>query len=176
MSARLHEISTPNGERMVFLQSAADTRGELLDIEAHYPPHSPMPPEHYHPSQHERFEIVRGVYRASIGGEERTYRAGDVFEIPAGIPHWMHNISDEPGQLRWQIRPALNTQAFFEIFFKLANEGKSTPKNPPNLLQLAVILDAYRGEFVATSPPLVVQRIVFGMLAPLGRMVGLKAR
>ena len=175
MTDPAREITNSKGDRLVFLRTAADTQGELLEMEAHYRPHSPMPPEHFHPQQHERFEIVRGEYRARIGGEERRYRAGDVFEIPPGVPHWMHNTSDEPGQLLWQIRPALRTEDMFHILFGLARDGKTKANGAPSLLQLAVILRAYRAEFVATSPPPAVQRIVFGLLAPIGRLLGYSA-
>jgi len=160
---------------MVFLRTAADTHGELLEMEAHYRPHSPMPPEHFHPRQRERFEVVRGEFRARIGAEDWTYRAGDVFEIPAGMPHWMHNVSDEPGLLLWQVRPALRTEDMFRILFGLARDGKTKANGAPGLLQLAVILSTYRTEFVATSPPPAVQRLVFGALAPIGRLLGLSA-
>ncbi len=166
------EIINSNGDRVVFLKTGTDTRGELLEIEAHYRPHSPMPPAHFHPRQHERFEIVRGEYHANVGGEERTYRPGDVFEIPPGVSHWMHNVSDEPGQLLWQVRPALRTEDMFRILFGLTREGKTNASGAPKLLQLAVIMQTYREEFVVTSPPPAVQRVVFGLLAPIGRLLG----
>lgn len=172
MADSAREITNSKGDRIVFLKTAADTRGALLEMEAHYRPHSPMPPAHFHPHQHERFEIVRGEYHASVGGEERTYRAGDVFDIPPGVPHWMHNISDEPGQLVWQIRPALRTEDMFRILFGLARDGKTNASGAPSLLQLAVIMRAYRDEFVVTSPPPALQSIGFGLLAPIGRLLG----
>lgn len=175
MATPAREITNGKGDRIVFLKTAADTNGELLDMEAYYRPHSPMPPEHFHPRQHERFQVVHGEYRAKIGGDERVYRAGDAFEIPAGVPHWMHNVSEEPGQLLWQVRPALRTEDMFRILFGLARDGKTNAAGAPNLLQLAVILNAYRDEFVVTSPPALVQRILFGGLAPLGRLLGYSA-
>ena len=175
MTDTTREITNGKGDRLVFRKTSVDTNGELLEMEAHYRPHSPMPPEHLHPNQHERFEIVRGEYHARVGGKEHIYRPGDIFEIAPGVPHWMHNVSDEPGQLSWQIRPALRTEDMFRVLFGLARDGKTNAAGAPSLLQLAVILRAYRQEFVATSPPPAVQRIVFGALAPIGRLVGLSA-
>lgn len=166
------EITNGKGDHLTFLKTAAETDGQLLEMEARYRPHSPMPPEHFHPNQHERFEVRGGEYRARIGAEERTYRAGDIFEIPAGVPHWMHNVSNEPGHLLWQVRPALRTEDMFRILFGLAREGKTKPDGAPHLLQLAVILSTYRDEFVATAPPPAAQRIVFGLLAPIGTLLG----
>lgn len=172
MTNPTREITNGKGDRLVFLKTDDDANGELLEMEAHYRPHSPMPPEHFHPHQHERFEVRGGEYRACICGEERTYRPGDIFEIPAGVPHWMHNVSDQPGQLLWQVRPALRTEEMFRILFGLARDGKTKPDGAPHLLQLAVILSTYREEFVATSPPPAVQRVVFGLLAPIGKLLG----
>ncbi len=169
------QIGFPDASRAVFLKTGAETGRELLEMEAKYRPNSPMPPEHLHPRQHERFKIRRGDYRASVGGQERTYRTGDVFEIPSGVPHWMHNVSDGPGHLLWKIRPALRTEDMFRVLFGLARDGKTNVTGAPSLLQLAVILRAYREEFVSTSPPLVVQRILFGLLAPIGHLLGLSS-
>jgi hypothetical protein len=46
----------------------------------------------------------------------------------------------------------------------------------PNSLQWAVISREYEDEIYLASPPLWVQRIRFGLLAPIGKLVGYKAR
>ena len=45
-------------------------------------------------------------------------------------------------------------------------------ENPCSPLQLAVIATAYRDVMVLTRPPAWVQRLMFGLLAPLGRAMG----
>jgi quercetin dioxygenase-like cupin family protein len=42
-------------------------------------------PEHHHGAQWEL--VVAGEVELTIDGETRTYRAGDSFHIPAGVPH-----------------------------------------------------------------------------------------
>jgi uncharacterized protein YaiE (UPF0345 family) len=88
---------------------------EVLEMEAAYAGTGPMPPEHLHPSQAERFEVLEGTLRALIGGEERLYHAGDIFDVPAGTPHTMS--ATEPTRTNWQVRPALRTAEFFERLF-----------------------------------------------------------
>ena len=39
----------------------------------------------------------------------------------------------------------------------------------PRLLEAAAILSEYRAEFELAKPPALVQRVVFGCLAPFGR-------
>jgi hypothetical protein len=45
----------------------------------------------------------------------------------------------------------------------------------PNLLQLAVLLRAYRNELILARPPPLVQTVLFGLLASIGRLLGYKA-
>lgn len=166
------ETGRQGKSRLIVRQSGADTDGALLELEARYPPNSPQPPSHFHPHQEERFQVMSGTFRARIGGSERTYAAGESFTVPANTPHWMHNVGEEEGRLLWQVRPALRTQAFLETMWGLEANGKTNAGGVPNLLQLAVILHEYAGEFRASSPPYAVQRVLFGILAPLGRLAG----
>jgi len=96
--------------------------------------------------------------------------------VPVNTPHWMHNISDEEGCLLWQVRPAMKTQAFLETMWGLEADNKSKTNGVPNILQLAVILREYSDEFRASSPSYPIQRILFAILAPIGRLLGYRAR
>lgn len=170
------EFVSPDGERLIFRKTAAETNGELLEMEAIYNPKSPPPPLHYHPYQEEQFQVLGGAFRVKVGEVERTFQTGEAFTVPAGMPHWMHNVSDEEGRLLWQIRPAMKSQDFFATMWGLAAAGKTNADRVPNLLQLAVILRAHRDEFRASNPPYFVQRLLFGLLAPIGRLLGYQAR
>ncbi|HEY6771797.1 MAG TPA: cupin domain-containing protein [Solirubrobacterales bacterium] len=86
-----------------------------LVMEATYSGEAGMPPEHLHPKQAERFEVLEGAMRAKIGNEERVYGAGEVFEVPAGTPHQM--AAQGPTRMRWEVRPALRTAEFFERLY-----------------------------------------------------------
>ena len=85
---------------------------EVLVMEARYSGDGPLPPEHLHPRQSERFEVLDGAVRALIGGEEKRYGAGDAFDVPPGTPHQM--AGDGPARVRWEVRPPLRTADFFE--------------------------------------------------------------
>ena len=112
------QIESFGGMRMRFV--AVDE--ELLEMVASYRGDGGMPPEHVHPSQDERFEVLEGRFRAIVGGEEREYAAGDAFDVPAGTPHQMGAL--EPSRVRWQVRPALRTAEFFE---RLYGDGPDSP-------------------------------------------------
>lgn len=175
MAIEPREIQRKVGSRLIICQSSADTNGELLEMEAVYPPHSPRPAYHYHPYQEEQFRVLKGRFSTKIGDVEHSFAAGETFTVPANTPHWMHNVSHEEGRLLWQIRPALQSQAFLETMWGLAEDGQTNASGVPNLLQLAVILRAYSDEFRASSPPYPVQRVLFGILAPIGKLLGYRA-
>jgi hypothetical protein len=56
--------------------------------------------------------------------------------------------------------------------FGLARDGKVDKRGVPRPLQLAVTASDYRDTMVISSPPPALQRIVFGILAPIGRVLG----
>jgi quercetin dioxygenase-like cupin family protein len=152
-----------------FLRTAADTGGELLEMEATYEPSRGRPPEHFHPRQQEHFEILEGTMQARIGGDDRQLRTGDTLEVEAGVPHNMWNEGPDRARTLWQTRPALRTEDFFETLFRLATEG-----GKPGALRTAVFASEFRDEFRTTSPGPVVQALALGLLAPIGRLLGRK--
>src|SRR5690348_9606715 len=95
------------------VRGADDTGGELLELEATYEPGSVEPPEHLHPKQDERFEILAGTMAARIGDERKVLEAGEELFIPAGTPHSMWNAGSDTARLAWETRPALRTEDFF---------------------------------------------------------------
>ena len=80
---------------------------------------------HYHPFQEEHFEVLNGMIRVEIGGQQCTYEAGDRFTVPMGTHHWMHNTGSELGKVIWQVRPAFKMETFFETLWGLAIDGKT---------------------------------------------------
>jgi quercetin dioxygenase-like cupin family protein len=106
------EINGKDGFRLRLIRTGAETGGELLEMEAHYSGTGSLPPEHLHPRQVERIEVLEGAVRATIDGEEHRYAQGDTFEVAAGTPHTM--AADGPARTRWEVRPALRTAEFFE--------------------------------------------------------------
>ena len=106
------EIRGQDGFRLRLVTTGAESGGELLDMEAYYSGNGQLPPEHLHPEQDERFEVLDGAIRTVIGGVEHRYERGETFEVPAGTPHQM--TADEPASVRWQVIPALRTAEMFE--------------------------------------------------------------
>ena len=53
-------------------------------------------PKHTNAVEHEQY-VLSGEYVVGIDDEEYTVGPGDSMLIPAGVPHWYRNDSDEPG-------------------------------------------------------------------------------
>jgi quercetin dioxygenase-like cupin family protein len=121
------QLEGPGGFRLLLVKTAAETDGELLEMEATYAGTGAMPPEHLHPTQAERFEVLEGAVETTVGGEECRYEAGESFDVPAGVPHKMG--ADVPARMRWQVRPPLRTAEFFEELYGAidAGEGERVP-------------------------------------------------
>ena len=153
-------------------RSAADTGGELLELEATYEPGSVEPLEHFHPTQDEHFEILAGTMEARVGGASRTLTAGDELDIPAATVHAMWNGGADTARVLWQTRPALRTEEFLRLVGRLAREGKLTARGARDPLLGATVMNEYRTEFRPTSPPPAVQALAFPALAAVARVLG----
>jgi quercetin dioxygenase-like cupin family protein len=160
---------------MVFLETAAATGGELLRIDTFNPPSETREPEHVHPQQESGLELVSGSLRLSVAGEERSQAPGGSITIPAGVPHHFWNDGEEEAHAIQWFRPALRTEAFFESYFALAQDGKLDEKGMPNLFQLAVSTPAFGNEIRVTRPPWPAQRMFAALVGPIARRRGYRA-
>ena len=160
-----------------FIKTGADTGGQLLEMEATYNTAVDSVPEHYHPYQDEHIEVLAGMVSVHIKGQERTYVAGESFDFPRNVPHgFLGAAGCAEARVLWQLRPALDSETFFETVYGLAADGKMKDTGFSNLFQLAVIVRAFNDELHLTKPSHIVQKVVFGILAPIGRLLGYQAR
>ena len=156
----------------MFLETAQGTDGRLLLIDNFNPPRGAPEPEHVHPVHESGAEDLSGSLLFSVAGEECTAAAGESITIPVNTPHNFWNDGKEEAHAVQWFRPTLKTERFFESFFGLAQDGKFNDQGLPPLLQLAVMAPHFGDEIRFTRPPWVVQRVLFGMLAPAGRILG----
>jgi quercetin dioxygenase-like cupin family protein len=140
------------GQALTFRRTTAQTAGELLEVESSWESAGSEPPEHYHPHQEEHFEVLEGELRARVGDVDHTVRAGETLEVPPGTPHAMWNPG--PGRTRavWQTRPALKTEAFFEMVWGLAQATKANDPESPSPDEAAAMMDEYAAEFRLGRP------------------------
>lgn len=170
-------VNPVTGLRTVFRKTAQETSGELLQVDWIGEPGWTTGPDHVHPRQEERFEVLSGKLGLRVGGVERVHGAGDVIVAPAGSPHAAWNVGhDDEVHVLVDFRPALRTETAFEALAGLARDGKTNragaPKNP---LRLALILREFEEEIYFVRPPLAVQRVILGALARVARLLGYRA-
>jgi mannose-6-phosphate isomerase-like protein (cupin superfamily) len=105
------------GERITFVQTAAETGGELLVMESVWPRPGHRAPAHVHPAMEERWEVLAGRAAFRIGEEERELGPGEAAVAPPGTPHLAWNPTEGEVRLRIEMRPALRWEEFVERLF-----------------------------------------------------------
>ena len=166
MAESLVGIELDNGGVLIrYVKTSLETGGAAHVQEARYVARSHKPPSHCHPKQVETFSIMEGELAFRISGEDRLVAQGQEVVVPQGAFHQIHNPGDRPALAIWETRPALRTAELFVALNRATRGGKAKPR----LRDAAAILTEYRDEFVLERPSPLIQRIVFGCLAPFGQ-------
>ena len=173
------EIVNPvTGHRIIFRKTTQDTDGELLQMDWMGRPGWKAGPVHVHSFQEERFEVLSGTLGSHVAGVERTHRAGEAVVVPAGVKHTAWNEGEGEVHALVELRPgSLRSETMLETWFGLAQDGKLSKKAgvPSNPFRLALIVHDYEDQIYLAQPPLAVQRVLFGALAKVGRLLGYQA-
>lgn len=163
-----------SGQRMRFLQTAADTGGALLQIETTNPP-GPADPEHVHPKQESSAQVLAGTLHFRIDGRDHIVRVGETIVIPVNTPHCFWNEDDDEAIAIQEFRPALRTEEFFQTYFKLALDGKLDKRGMPSILQLAVLVPEFGDEIRPKTPPWPLLCGIAWLLGPIARVRGYRS-
>jgi quercetin dioxygenase-like cupin family protein len=168
-------VNSRTGQRMRFSQTSKDTNGELLQIDCFSSPSGVKEPEHIHPFQENRFEILSGSMMFCMAGKVCQLNSREVISIPPKVPHYFWNGSEQEVHYIQEFRPALRSELFFETLFGLARDGKLNVQGTTNPFLMAVFIPVFWNEIRVTKPPEVIQRILFGLFRPIGTLLGYRA-
>ncbi len=172
MPRRGETIENPvTGERITFLETAAETGGALARAELTIAPGGFAAAEHVHPHADERFEVRDGALHTRIAGLERPLAKGESLVVPKGTPHVWWNRASGPTRVLVEFRPATRMAEFLDAFFALARAGKTGRDGMPNLLRMAPLAREFSDSIRLAWPPFAVQRLFFAVVAPLGRLI-----
>jgi uncharacterized membrane protein YphA (DoxX/SURF4 family)/quercetin dioxygenase-like cupin family protein len=160
------------GERAVVLIGTEQTGGELLVADLFIRPGGAVMGEHLHPAIEERFTVLRGRVGFRLAGRTSTAEPGVTLVAPPGTPHDWWNAGKEEARVRVEVRPGARFAAFIVTAFGLARDGRVDRRGMPKPLQLALFAREFDDVIQFTLPPRVVQRISFGLLAPIARLLG----
>lgn len=173
MAFKNKQISNPKtGQDIKFLQTAKDTDGKLLEMEATYNSHSKEPAAHYHPFQVEDFTVLSGQLTVRMDEHLKVLKQGDTLHIPINKVHSMWNDTDEKTIVNWKVQPAMDTDNLLETATGLAIDGKTNNDGMPNILQVALMANKYSDVFRLANPPFAVQKILFIILTPFSYLFG----
>jgi quercetin dioxygenase-like cupin family protein len=169
MAHQGQEISNPRtGQRMTFVALAP----EELRIETLNPQTSVREPTHLHPRQESGAEVLSGSLVFEVSGKARAVRAGEMITIPAGTPHRFWNEGPADARAVQFFRPALDTAAFFETLFALAQRDELDDKGMPKPLALAALANEFANEIRPVRPPWPLLRALAATLGPIARRRG----
>lgn len=167
-------ISNPRtGQQMTFVE----LREDLLRIDSINPSSADgREPGHVHPKQESGAEVLSGSLVFEVDGEERHVGPGESISIAANTPHRFWNEGRDDAHAIQYFKPALNTAAFFETLFALAQQDKLDDKGMPSTLQLAVLVPEFGDELRPLSPPWPLLKALTTVLGPVARARGYKGR
>lgn len=174
--AEPYEIITNGlvGQEYRLLETGTDELGEYLLMEIIYETGGEYFPEHVHPRQDKTFKVTEGEFVVTIEGERRVYVTGDEGTIPAGVPQ-LYYAGDATAHVLWKIRPPMAFDELFRMTSSLAHAGKTKPDGTPSMLSMAVFLHEHPDMVYLTKLPIGVQKALFALLSPIGRLFGHQA-
>ena len=163
------------GDRVVVREGSEDTNGERLLVDLYVRPGGAVAGKHVHSYITERFEVRSGTVRFHLDGRDEIAEPGRRVEVPPGVVHDWWNVGEDEAHVIVDIEPAERFELMIQNLYGLANDGKADARGVPRLLPLALFAREFRREGEFIRPPRIVQRILFGALAPLARARGYKA-
>jgi mannose-6-phosphate isomerase-like protein (cupin superfamily) len=164
------------GEHVVVLSDPDEQADGVLVAQLTVRPGGRVVTAHFHPQIRERFRVIEGKVGFLLGEERKTLGAGESAEVPPGMIHdWWH-VGESDAVVVVEVDPGARFKEMVGTMYGLARDGKVDKQGLPRPLQLAVTASAYRDVMVVTSPPPWAQRLIFSVLAPVGRMRGLEPK
>ena len=131
--------------------------------------------EHHHPGMVERFTGIDGELTVKRSGKTSILRQGETATIEPDVGHDWWNATDRDVRVRVEATPGDRFIHMIETLFGLARVGHTDASGMPHLLQQALFAREFSDVIVFRSPPLPVQRALFGTLAPFARWRGYRA-
>ncbi len=163
------------GERCVVRETDPERGSALVDL--YVTPGGRVAAEHVHDNLIERFEVLAGRVGFRLDGREEVVEPGRKVEVPAGVAHDWWNAGDDTAHVLVELEGPVadRFEQMLITLFGLAHDGKVNAKGLPDPFQLAIIATEYADVIRFTKPPRAVQKVVFGVLAPIGRALGKRA-
>jgi quercetin dioxygenase-like cupin family protein len=175
MTMRAGEVYEHPYERLVVRVGTAESAGKELVAEVHVRSGAPGVPRHAHPELEEALTVIRGELDTWVAGEQRILPAGEGVTVPPGVPHSWRPVGDQDVCLLLEVRPGASFEEMWRQFMGLFQDGKAGSKGP-SFLQTILMAREFSDVMQVVGSPLFSQRVLFTLLAPIGRARGYKGR
>ena len=163
------------GERATILELPNANRDDRCVVELNAFAGSPGGGEHQHPAAVERFTVLEGELTVKRDGQTSVLGEGETVTAEAGVWHDWWNAGDKDARVRAEITPGARIVHLVETLWGLARLGHTNSQGTPHLLQLALTAREFSDAVVFRSPPVALQRALFGALTPIARSRGYRA-
>ncbi len=167
--------NTQTGQTITFLQTAGDTNGHLLEMEAVYKSGAAEPAPHFHPLQTEYFTVISGTLTVRVDGVVKTLHSGQLLRINRNQVHSMWNAGTENAVVNWKVQPALDMEVMLRTFTSLANLGRTNKRGIPDIFQLSLTVPRFKHVVRLASPPYGLLWAIFFFIKPIALLRGYKA-
>ena len=162
----------PDGSVYAVTSAAADSGGELVEMQFTLPPGSVPPPPHVHHDLTEEYQVIEGALDVMSGSDWTTLGPGGSASIPSTTLHTFKNRSGAPVRVRNVHRPAARFEDYIEHIWQLTRaRGIKSKKDP----RLPVYLSMLMLEYPETlAPGRRREQVGMKALAGLGRLLRLR--
>jgi uncharacterized protein YndB with AHSA1/START domain len=104
--------------------------------------------------------MVSGAMKVTMNGRDHILHEGQSIEVPPGTPHTQTPVGQGPGQVRIQVRPAGQSEAFLRRVAELSRQGQFMRGGFPRPVAGAQLVLDFAGAGHAATPSLRVQRAI----------------
>lgn len=168
---------TPVGMRFTVLQASADTGGKSLDLHWELLPKCNMkdPLVHIHPHAVETYEVLEGEMEFFVKDKWLPAKKGNRLTVLQGVTHAFRNPTGKIVTVYNTHQPALRMENYFEDACKVldkitVNRTKDFDMNLKAMLYMSVLMNNYRNEIIAKSPP----DTAIKLLSFVSKLIGIK--
>lgn len=117
--------SDPITGEWAFVLRSVDESGAPLTRNVHvFRPGCLGPPEHYHPHYDEHCDVILGMLRFTVEGEEQEVPAGESLVVPRRARHTFRNPGDVISAMIIETRPEGSFDRMMQSVCGMAHEGR----------------------------------------------------
>lgn len=167
-------VNLASGERAVVVLGTDETAGTRLVVDLYLRPNGGMVGRHYHPIIREQFCVLGGSLAYTLNGVEKIATVGQSVDIAPGTLHDFWNPDTEEALVRVDVQPAERFAELIKNGFSLAQDGKTDRTGKPGILQIALLAREFDDVIRYDKGPRVVQQILFALLTPIAKAMGLR--